>query len=116
MRATLTFGAEVDEARLVGMQREPMPSKPFSQSFQHPFGVVVVLEGHDEVVGKANQGTLSLQAGLHLAFEPLIQHMVQEDVRKYRRDDAPNAKDNFRFERIIVGWRGRIVIDLRRKR
>ncbi|MHC2557976.1 hypothetical protein ACVJ6Q_009313, partial [Bradyrhizobium elkanii] len=27
-----------------------------------------------------------------------------------------NAKDNFRFERVIVGWRDRAVVDLRRKR
>src|ERR1700758_1091088 len=27
-----------------------------------------------------------------------------------------NTKDNFRFERTIVGWRGRCVVDLRRKR
>ena len=27
-----------------------------------------------------------------------------------------NAKDNFQFERTIVGFRGRNVVDLRRKR
>ena len=29
---------------------------------------------------------------------------------------ALNAKDNFRFERTIVGWRSGDVLDLRRKR
>lgn len=29
---------------------------------------------------------------------------------------STNAKDNFRFERMIVGWRERPVVDLRRKR
>ena len=31
-------------------------------------------------------------------------------------DGSPNAKDNFRFERTILGWRGRCLLDLRRKR
>jgi RNA-directed DNA polymerase len=33
-----------------------------------------------------------------------------------RSHGSSNAKDNFRFERAIVGWRGRCVLDLRRKR
>jgi hypothetical protein len=33
MRATFTLGSEVDEARLVRMQRESIPSKPFPQHF-----------------------------------------------------------------------------------
>src|SRR4030081_2559365 len=66
MRATSTLGTEVDKARLVGMKREPIPVKPLSQHFQDPFGVVVVLEGHHEVIGKSNQSTFSRQAWLHL--------------------------------------------------
>jgi hypothetical protein len=31
-------------------------------------------------------------------------------------DGSLNAKDNFRFDRVITGWRGRAVVDLRRKR
>ena len=30
-------------------------------------------------------------------------------------DGSLNAKDNFRFERTIMGWRGRCMVDLRRK-
>src|SRR6516165_9891785 len=47
MRATLALGAEVDEARLVRMEREPVPIKPLSH-FQNPFGVVVALERHHQ--------------------------------------------------------------------
>jgi retron-type reverse transcriptase len=40
----------------------------------------------------------------------------QRSWRPARRGDGSlNAKDNFRFERTIVGWRGQRVIDLRRK-
>src|SRR5215468_3149975 len=79
MRATLALGAEVDEARLVRMEREPVPIKPLSQHFQNPFGVVVALERHHEVISKPHQGTWSRHAGLHHVLEPLVQHMVQED-------------------------------------
>ena len=32
-----------------------------------------------------------------------------------RGDYSPNAKGNFQFERVIVGWRTQTVLDLRRK-
>ena len=57
MRPTAARRAEVDEARLGGMKRKPMPSKPLPQLFQDPFGVVLVLEGRHEVIGKSNLGT-----------------------------------------------------------
>jgi hypothetical protein len=41
---------------------------------------------------------------------------VQQYVGQQRRQGSLNAKDNFRFERAIVGWRGQCVVDLRRKR
>jgi hypothetical protein len=44
---------------------------------------------------------------------PEIVDVMQEDVREQRRNYALNAKDNFRFERTIIGWRGRVVLDLR---
>jgi hypothetical protein len=41
---------------------------------------------------------------------------MQEEIRQEGADGSLNAKDNFRFERAIVGWRGQCVVDLRRKR
>ena len=43
-------------------------------------------------------------------------HSIEGNVRQERRAGSTNAKDNFRFERMIVGWRERPVVDLRRKR
>jgi hypothetical protein len=40
---------------------------------------------------------------------------VQHDVRQEWRQHSPNAKGNFQFERVVVGWRSRAVLDLRRK-
>jgi hypothetical protein len=41
---------------------------------------------------------------------------MQKQVGQYWADGSPNAKDNFRFDRTILGWRGRCLLDLRRKR
>jgi hypothetical protein len=40
---------------------------------------------------------------------------VQEQIGQDGTADALNAKDNFRFERTITGWRDGRVVDLRRK-
>ena len=50
-----------------------------------------------------------------LRLQPLIE-LVEHDIGQKWRDDAPNVKGNFRFEREIVQWRDRPLIDLRRKR
>jgi hypothetical protein len=42
--------------------------------------------------------------------------IVQQNVRKQRREHSPNAKANFQFERVIRGWRGGPVLDLRLKK
>ena len=83
-RATVALRAEVDEARLVGMQRKPKPAKTFSQYSQYPFGVAVSLEGHHEVIGKPYQISASAQARSHLLRGPSVQHVMQEDVREDR--------------------------------
>jgi hypothetical protein len=41
--------------------------------------------------------------------------LIEHDVGQQRRQGSLNAKDNFQFERTIVGFRGRNVVDLRRK-
>jgi hypothetical protein len=40
---------------------------------------------------------------------------VKGRVAAHDRDHSLNAKDNFRFERTITGWRDGRVVDLRRK-
>src|SRR3954451_25037662 len=40
--------AEVDEARLVGMEREPIPGKTLAQNSQNPRGIGESLESHHE--------------------------------------------------------------------
>src|SRR5215210_5045281 len=78
--------AEVDEACLVGMEREPIPGKTLAQNSQDPRGIGKGLESHHEIVGVPDKAGSSLQAWSDRVFEPHIQHMVQVDVRKARGD------------------------------
>jgi hypothetical protein len=72
---------EVDEARLVGMERKPVPLKTLAQDREDPSGIVEVFKCHDEIVGVPDKGTSPPQARSHLGLEPLIQHIVQINVR-----------------------------------
>src|SRR5262245_66442810 len=73
--------AEIDEACLVGVERELVPSKTLAQYVQNPLGILAIREGHDGIVGESDKGTFPLEAWFHLILEPLIQHMVQKNVR-----------------------------------
>jgi hypothetical protein len=47
---------------------------------------------------------------------PGEQEPAEVEVGQQGRDHALNAKGNFVFERRIEGWRGGLVLDLRRKK
>ena len=112
----LRRSAKLYHPRLLGVQPQPVLLQPLRQHPKHPSHVVLVLEHQHRVVGVADLKRPPPKPRLHFVLEPLIQHFVQVDVRQCRRDDAPNAKGNFRFERQIVGWRDRPLVDMRRKR
>ena len=52
-------------------------------------GVFLTGEPHDEIVRVADQERSPLEAGLDLPLEPIVQHIVQEDVREDRADHTP---------------------------
>src|SRR5690348_8772354 len=84
-----SFEAEVDEARLVGVEGESVPGKTLAQHRQDPFGIEKVLEGHHQVVSVPDKDSSPLQARSDVPFEPFIQHIVQINVRKARRNHTP---------------------------
>src|SRR5213593_1578426 len=43
---------ELDEARLVGMQRQAEPREAFAQVDEEAFGFLPMLKSHDEIIGK----------------------------------------------------------------
>jgi hypothetical protein len=87
-RPTMTMRAEVNEARFVRVQRKAESAEPLSQHVHDPPSVMVGLKGHHEVVSEPYQGRLPPHAWSHLVLEPFVQHVVQENVREHRRDDA----------------------------
>ena len=42
--------------------------------------------------------------------------LVKVDVGDQGADYSPNAKGNFQFERVIIGWRSTPLVDLRLKK
>ena len=88
-RALSSLWAEVDEARLVGVEGESIPSEALAKDRQHPFGVIDVVERHQRVVGEPDNDALPSQTRFHHGLEPFVQHMVQEDVRESGRDYTP---------------------------
>ena len=73
--------AEIDEARLVGMECEPIPCKTLTQNTKDPLGIEEFLESHHGIVSEADNGASPLETWSHLELEPFIQHVVQENVR-----------------------------------
>ena len=87
MRLTVRpFEPEVDHPRLLGMEGESKPSQPLPQHTVDPLAVEEVLESQNSVVRVPDQRRGPLHAGANLAFEPIVQHIVQEQIRKRRRD------------------------------
>ena len=76
--------AEINEARLVGMECKSVPCKALTQNAKDPLGIEEVLERHHGIVSEADQGTSPLETWPHLELEPFIQHVVQENVREAR--------------------------------
>ena len=64
-----------------------------------------VLEADDEIVGITHDDHIAPGVALAPLMSPEIVDVVKVDIRKQRRNDALNAKGNFRFERQIVEWR-----------
>src|SRR6202171_5173470 len=53
--------AEIDEARLVGMECESIPCKALTQNAKDPLGIEEVLERQHGIVGEADKGTSPLE-------------------------------------------------------
>jgi hypothetical protein len=93
----------------VQLQAEPVHDE--AEAPQRLFRVCLAPAEHDRIVCITHQ----LTKVPTLAFPQQIEN-VQVDVGEQWRDDSPNAKGNFQFERAITGWRSQAVLDLRRKR
>jgi hypothetical protein len=72
------------ESGLLRVEIEPVPRKPFREHLRYP--TRVVLPGEDEygIVRKADEGRRAPQPRLHDVLEPLVQHLMEVDVREQR--------------------------------
>ena len=70
-----------NEPSLLGMKRQTVSAKAFRQYGHYPPGVLLLDTSQDKVVAIADQVGGSFQARLDLLLEPLIQHIVQINVR-----------------------------------
>jgi hypothetical protein len=72
------------EPRLGRVDRQSITAKPFWNDFQNALGITTIAKSDHEIIRITDEeGTVS-QAGRHFAFEPQVQHIVQEDVREQR--------------------------------
>ena len=93
------------------------PGQPLLYVAQVALRIPLVLEPDHNIVGIADDDRFACRdTRAPFPVEPQVEDVVQEHVRQDGGNDAPNAKGNFRFERVIVQWRDRPLIDLRRKR
>src|ERR1700756_5372733 len=57
--------AEIDEARLVGMECESIPCKSLTQNAEDPLGIEGILERHYGIVSESNKRTSPLETWPH---------------------------------------------------
>ena len=79
------FEVVTDLERTVAAQREEIARL---KGLKDPFGVDDIVERHDRVVSIPGKGANPAEPWPHLGLEPLIQHMVQKNVREAGRDYA----------------------------
>src|SRR6058998_1024573 len=84
----LRVAAELDEPRLVGVQRQPELREPLAQLGEEPLGLLPLLEPHDEVIRKAHDHDIAARLLLPPPLGPVIEHVVQVDIGQ-QRADAP---------------------------
>ena len=108
--------AEFNQPCLVFMKLKSKLGQSSGQRHTHSLRIALHLEGQDEVVGIANQPQAAGRCAATPLLNPQIQSVVQEHIGKQRADYSPNTKTNFQLERVVTGWRGASVLDLRRRR
>lgn len=79
---------EPDQPRLLRVDRQAVLAHPPGQDVHDPSGVVFSGHPDHEVVRIANQERLSFQARANLRLEPVVEHVVQDDIGQERTDHS----------------------------
>ena len=70
------------ESRLLQVQRQAVLAESLRQDLQESLGIMLVVEQHDEVIRIPEQLSTTRESRLNVSDEPLVEHVVQVDVRK----------------------------------
>ena len=89
LRSFRRKAAELDQPGLLRMQRQRELLQPLAHRIQEAPGVALVLEADDEVVGIAHDDHVARGLAPSPALGPEVEHVVQVDVGKQRRDHRP---------------------------
>jgi hypothetical protein len=92
----LGVSAELDQTRLVGVHLESEAFEACLEVGPEADRIGLVLEAHHEVVGVAHDDHLTAGDALPPLLYPEVDHVVQVDVRKERRDRRPLRRSFFR--------------------
>ena len=84
---TVREAAELDEARLVGMQRQPESRESLPQFDEEAVGFLAMLEAH-EVIGKPRHDHVAARLRPTPSLDPEVEHVVKTDVGQQRTDTS----------------------------
>ena len=107
---------EEDSPRLFLGQLQTELCEPVPNFRLEAVHVIPVLERRHKVIREPHQICFATAAWLDFLFKPEVQQEVKVDIAQDWRNHAPYTKGNFQFERVVTGWRGRSVLDLRLKK
>src|SRR6185295_13420756 len=80
--------AELNHARLLGMQFQFELGEPLCQFLMKSYGVRLVLKAHYEVIGPAHHYHVAFGLCLPPVLHPEVEHVVQVDVSQQWRGTA----------------------------
>jgi len=100
---------------LVLGQLQPKVRKPLPHFHLKAVYVLSELESRHEVISETHQIRLTPTSRFDLLFKPQVEQEVKIDVTQHWRGYSLDTKTNFQFERRITRWRGKSLVDLRRK-
>ena len=85
-RRLCSRAAELEQARLVGMQLQPEPRESLAQLGQKLIGILTMLESRHEVVSKTHNDHIAVSMLPSPSLNPQVEYVVQVDVRQQRAD------------------------------
>jgi len=72
---------ELDQLRLRRVNRQAVPPEPLGQHRHEALCITFQFAAYYKVICEPDQKTLPLHARLYVPFEPLVQHLMEVDIR-----------------------------------